>query len=65
MGGGHPNIRKAAVVDVITPDVAMGAQPAIAELLGIADQCLNVFPGSDFSDYVVHITHTDGKFIQL
>ncbi|KAF8580136.1 Serine/threonine-protein kinase [Ramaria rubella] len=61
LGGGHPNVRKAAVVDVITPDLTMGAQPAVAELLGIADQCLNAFPGPEFSDYVVHITHTDVK----
>jgi len=39
----------------------MGAQPAIAELLGVADQCLNAFPGSEFDDYVIHITHTDGQ----
>ncbi|KIJ54354.1 hypothetical protein M422DRAFT_73814 [Sphaerobolus stellatus SS14] len=61
MGGGHPSIRKAAVVDVITPDLSMGAQPAIAELLGIADRCLNAFPVSEFSSYVIHITHTDIK----
>lgn len=39
----------------------MGAQPAIAELLGIADQCLNAFPGHELHDYVIHVTHTKGQ----
>lgn len=39
----------------------MGAQPAVAELLGVADQCLNAFPGHELRDYVIHITHTKGQ----
>ncbi|GJJ13244.1 hypothetical protein Clacol_007495 [Clathrus columnatus] len=61
IGGGHPIARKAAVVDIITPDLNMGAIPAVVELLGMADQCLNVFPGSELAEYVIHITHTDVK----
>ena len=60
-GGGHPVVRKAAVVDIITPDLTMGAQPATAELLGVTDRCLNAFPGHELADYVIHITHTKGR----
>jgi eukaryotic translation initiation factor 2-alpha kinase 4 len=62
-GGGHPIVRKAAVVDIITPDLTMGAQPAVAELLGITDQCLNAFPGRELRHYVIHITHTKSQFL--
>ncbi|KAF8527423.1 hypothetical protein BU17DRAFT_81573 [Hysterangium stoloniferum] len=61
LGGGHPNVRKAAVVDIITPDLTLSAAPAVAELLGIADQCLNAFPGPELQDYVIQVTHTDIK----
>lgn len=33
----------------------------MAELIGIADQCLNAFPGMELAEHVIYITHTDGQ----
>jgi len=54
---GHPKVTKAAVFDIITPDLATGHLAAGAEVLAIANECLHTFP-TLAQNYEVHISHS-------
>ncbi|KAF8060720.1 kinase-like domain-containing protein [Lyophyllum atratum] len=54
---GHPKVQKAAVFDIITFDLESGHVAAGAELIAVADDCLNSFPNLA-SNYDVHISHS-------
>ncbi|KIY67256.1 Serine/threonine-protein kinase [Cylindrobasidium torrendii FP15055 ss-10] len=61
VGPGHPRPHKAAVFDIITPDLAAGPVAAGAEVLAVVDSCLNTFPnlGTRFEVYMSHSTIID------
>lgn len=53
---GHPKVSKAAVFDIITPDLESGSIASMAEILALLDDMLNGFP--TLSDhYEIHISH--------
>ncbi|KAF9457367.1 kinase-like domain-containing protein [Collybia nuda] len=54
---GHPKVQKAAVFDIITPDLMSGPIAAGAELIALANDCLNSFPNLA-SNYNIHISHS-------
>ncbi|KAG5719281.1 Serine/threonine-protein kinase gcn2 [Termitomyces sp. T112] len=54
---GHPNVQKAAIFDIITYDLEFGPIAASAELIAIANDCLNSFPNLA-SNYDIHISHS-------
>ncbi|KAJ6607583.1 kinase-like domain-containing protein [Mycena sp. CBHHK59/15] len=54
---GHPKAQKAAVFDIITTDISSGPIAAGAEILAVANDCLDSFP--DLSQhYEIHISHS-------
>jgi len=55
---GHPKVQKAAVFDIITPDLLEGPMAAGAEVLAVAEDCLNSFP-SLAQNYDIHISHSN------
>ncbi|RDB27411.1 eIF-2-alpha kinase GCN2 [Hypsizygus marmoreus] len=59
---GHPKVQKAAVFDIITPDLAMGPIASGAELIAVAHDCLNSFPNLA-PNYDIHISHS--KIVEL
>ena len=57
---GHPKVFKAAVFDIISPDIENGSIASSAEVLALIHDCLCSFPG--LSDtYEVHISHSKSK----
>ncbi|EGN94241.1 hypothetical protein SERLA73DRAFT_126224 [Serpula lacrymans var. lacrymans S7.3] len=54
---GHPKVTKAAVLDIITPDITGGLIAAGAEMLMLLNNCLNTFPNLAQS-YEIHISHS-------
>ena len=57
---GHPKVFKAAVFDIISPDLENGPIASSAEVLALIHDCLCSFPG--LSDtYEVHISHSKSK----
>lgn len=54
---GHPKVQKAAVFDIITPDLVTGHIAAGAELIAVANDCLNSFPNLA-SNYDIRISHS-------
>lgn len=54
---GHPKIVKAAVLDIITPDMKNGMIAAGAELILLLSDCLHSFPNLAQS-YEIHISHS-------
>jgi translation initiation factor 2-alpha kinase 4 len=59
---GHPKVQKAAVFDIITPDLLSGPIAAGAELIALANDCLNSFPNLA-SNYDIHISHSNSTWI--
>lgn len=57
---GHPKIVKAAVLDIITPDMKNGMIAAGAELILLLNHCLRSFPTLAQS-YEIHISHSRSK----
>lgn len=53
---GHPKVSKAAVFDIITPDVAFGPVAASAEVLALTEECLLSFPNLA-QLYDINISH--------
>ena len=41
---GHPRVSKAAIFDIITRDLGSGLVAAGAEIIAVANNCLNSFP---------------------
>ncbi|KAF9231990.1 hypothetical protein BU15DRAFT_90768 [Melanogaster broomeanus] len=54
---GHPKVTKAAVLDIITPDITSGMVAAGAELIMLLSDCLHSFPNLAQS-YEIHISHS-------
>ncbi|KIJ60152.1 hypothetical protein HYDPIDRAFT_139699 [Hydnomerulius pinastri MD-312] len=54
---GHPKVTKAAVLDIITPDITSGIVAAGAELIMLLRDCLHSFPNLAQS-YEIHISHS-------
>jgi hypothetical protein len=57
---GHPRIMKAAVLDIITPDLESGPVAATAEMIAVANDCLNSFPNL-VQDCDIRISHSKSK----
>ncbi|KZT71101.1 Serine/threonine-protein kinase [Daedalea quercina L-15889] len=53
---GHPRVAKAAVFDIITPDLVVGPTAAAGEALSIVNDCLNNFAnlGQMYEIYISH-----------
>lgn len=58
---GHPKALKAAVFDIITPDIVNGQSAAAAEAIAIVNSCIDGF--ANLGHYEIHISHT--KFLDL
>ncbi|KAJ7668466.1 kinase-like domain-containing protein [Mycena polygramma] len=54
---GHPKFQKAALFDIITADLTSGPIAAAAEIIAIANDCLDSFPNLSDS-YEIHISHS-------
>lgn len=59
---GHPKVQKAAVFDIITPDLLSGPIAAGAEIVAVANDCLNSFPNLS-PNYDIHISHSRSAFV--
>ena len=54
---GHPKVLKAAVFDIISPELEYGAVAAGAEIIAVASDCLDSFPNLA-QNYDIHISHS-------
>lgn len=54
---GHPIMVKAAVLDIITPDMKSGMIAAAAEIILLLSECLRSFPNLAQS-YEIHVSHS-------
>jgi translation initiation factor 2-alpha kinase 4 len=59
---GHPKVLKAAVFDIITPDLEYGPVAASAEIIAVASDCLDNFPNLA-QNYDIHISHS--KLVEI
>jgi translation initiation factor 2-alpha kinase 4 len=61
---GHPRVSKAAVFDIITPDLENGPIAASAEILTLVNDCLRSFPNLA-DNYEVHMSHSKSRISVL
>ncbi|KAJ7101250.1 kinase-like domain-containing protein [Mycena belliarum] len=54
---GHPKFQKAALFDIISTDLTSGPLAAAAEIIAIANECLDSFPNLH-ENYEIHISHS-------
>ncbi|KAJ7650439.1 kinase-like domain-containing protein [Roridomyces roridus] len=54
---GHPKFQKAALLDIITTDITFGPIAAAAEIIAVANECLDSFPNLN-ENYQIHISHS-------
>ncbi|KAF8186819.1 hypothetical protein BJ912DRAFT_1022739 [Pholiota molesta] len=54
---GHPQYTKAALFDIISPDLVTGPIAAGAELIAVVNDCLDNFPNLS-QNYDIHISHS-------
>ncbi|KAF8655998.1 hypothetical protein AX16_002818 [Volvariella volvacea WC 439] len=54
---GHPKVHKAAIFDIITPDLISGPSASGAELISVANDCLDRFPNLSHL-YDIHVSHS-------
>ncbi|KAJ7488435.1 kinase-like domain-containing protein [Mycena latifolia] len=54
---GHPKFQKAALYDIVTTDVTSGPLAAAAEMIAVANECLDTFPNLN-ENYEIHISHS-------
>ncbi|KAJ7186042.1 hypothetical protein C8R46DRAFT_937688 [Mycena filopes] len=54
---GHPKFQKAALFDIISTDVSSGPIAAAAEIIAVANDCLDSFPNLN-EHYEIHISHS-------
>ncbi|KAF8148631.1 kinase-like domain-containing protein [Crassisporium funariophilum] len=54
---GHPKVQKAAVFDIITPDLETGPIAAGAEIIAVVSDVLDSFPNLT-QNYDIHISHS-------
>ena len=57
---GHPRVTKAAVFDIITPDITSCIIAGGAELIMLLNDCLHSFPNLAQS-YEIHISHSRSR----
>ncbi len=57
---GHPKFSKAAVFDIISPDLESGPLAAGGEIISVADHCLDSFPNLS-QNYEIHISHSKSE----
>ena len=55
---GHPQSMKAAIFDIITPDLEHGLAAGVSEAMCIVDECVALFPGMQDAEFEVVLTHT-------
>lgn len=61
---GHPRVAKAAVFDIITPDLVVGPAAATGEALSIVHDCLNNFANVG-QNFEIHISHSQSEYLCL
>lgn len=61
---GHPRVAKAAVFDIITPDLVVGPTAATGEALSIVNDCLNNFANVG-QHFEIHISHSQSEHMCL
>jgi eukaryotic translation initiation factor 2-alpha kinase 4 len=61
---GHPKVLKAAVFNVITPDLEYGPVAASTEIISVVNDCLDSFPNLAQS-YDIHISHSKCKLYSM
>ena len=61
---GNPRVSKAAVLDIISTDLANGGPVSIAELIIIINECLDTYPSLS-QHYEIHISHSMSNVISL
>ncbi|KAJ7760657.1 kinase-like domain-containing protein [Mycena maculata] len=54
---GHPKFQKAALFDIISSDVTSGPIAAAAEIIAVANDCLDSFPNLN-ENYEIHVSHS-------
>lgn len=54
---GHPKFTKAALFDIISPDLRYGPLAAGAEIISVVNDCLDTFPNLS-QNYDIHISHS-------
>lgn len=59
---GHPKFTKAALFDIISPDMQYGPLAAGAEIISVANDCLETFPNLA-QNYDIHISHSKSMFL--
>ncbi|KAH9487410.1 eIF-2-alpha kinase GCN2 [Psilocybe cubensis] len=59
---GHPKFTKAALFDIISPDLRYGPLAAGAEIISVVNDCLDTFPNLS-QNYDIHISHS--KIIEV
>ncbi|KAF9482948.1 hypothetical protein BDN70DRAFT_828321 [Pholiota conissans] len=59
---GHPQYTKAALFDIISPDLENGPLAAGAEIIAVVNDCLDSFPNLSQS-YDIHISHS--KIVEI
>jgi eukaryotic translation initiation factor 2-alpha kinase 4 len=53
--GGHPNILKVAVFDIITSDPTVSVSEA--EAIALVSEIVDIFPGLNSATYDIHVSH--------
>lgn len=62
---GHPKFSKAAVFDIISPDLESGPVAAGSEIITVANACLDSFPNLS-QNHDIHISHSKSEvFLSL
>jgi translation initiation factor 2-alpha kinase 4 len=59
--GGHPNILKVAVFDIITSDPTIGVSEA--EAIALVSEIIDIFPGLNSATYDIHVSHNKGLLL--
>ena len=57
---GHPKFSKAAVFDIISPDLEWGPVAASGEIVSVANHCLDSFPNLS-QNYEIHVSHSKSE----
>lgn len=57
---GHPKFSKAAVFDIISPDLETGPVAAGGEIISVVNCCLDSFPNLS-QNHEIHISHSKGQ----
>lgn len=61
--GGHPNILKVAVFDIITSDPTISVSEA--EAIALVSEIIDIFPSLNSATYDIHVSHNKGLLSAL